>query len=153
MMGGYTTSRAAILLANHVTASGSYAWVSYPNVAHMEGIDLQASFYGSELHTISMVATKGNIIQSVGDPSSIALTLTPPMDVEVTPVLSEAVRAPKGVRFIAAGLRRLQDWCSFLSALVDAPPSTQPKLLSYSGHGNVSILISDTPLVEVLLPL
>ena len=95
-------------------------------VAHLEAMDLQTSFTGPELHTISLVALRGNIIQSTGDPSSTALALTPTMDVDVTPALTEAVRAPKGVRFVAAGLRRLRDLRTFLSFLVEASPSTKP---------------------------
>ena len=107
---------------------------------------LHASFSGPEMHTISLVAPRGNIIQSAGDSASTALALTPTMVVEVTPALAEAVRAPNGVRFVVSGLRRLQDWRSFLSVLASAPPSTRPKLLSHSGHVSVSILIFDTPL-------
>ena len=83
---------------------------------------MQASFTVPELHTASLVAPRGNTIQSAGDPSSNALALTPTLYVEVTPTLTEAARAPKGGRFVAAGLRRLQDWRTFLSVLVDAPP-------------------------------
>jgi hypothetical protein len=83
---------------------------------------------------------------SAGDPTSTALALIPILDIDVTLALTEAVQAPKGVRYVAPGLRRMQGWRSFLSLLADAPPSSQPKLLSYSGHGSVSIMISDTPL-------
>jgi hypothetical protein len=90
-----------------LAVSNSYAWAAYFAVAHGEAIDLHASFSGPELHTISLVAPGGNIIKSAGDPASTALALTPTLAVEVTPVLAEAVRAPKGVRFMAFGLRRL----------------------------------------------
>jgi hypothetical protein len=59
------------------------------------------------------------------------------LDVDVVPALQEAARAPKGVRFVEAGLRRLADWRAFLFTLATAPLDTQPKLLSHSGHGNV----------------
>jgi hypothetical protein len=95
-------------------------------VAHREALDLKTSFTDPELHTISLVAPRGNIIKSASHPSSTALALTPSMDVDVTPALTEAVRAPKGVRFVAAGLRRLRDLRTFLSFLVEASPSTKP---------------------------
>ena len=72
-------------------------------------MDLQDSFTGPELHTIFLVAARGNIIQSGGDSTSTAPALTPTLDVEVTHALTEAVKAPKGVRFVTAGLRRLRD--------------------------------------------
>ena len=91
-------------------------------VAHMEAVELHASFAGPELHTFSLVAPRGNIIQYAGDPSSTVIALTPTMDVEIMPALTEAARAPKGVRFVAARLRRLQDLRTFLSALAVTPP-------------------------------
>ena len=146
LMGGTTMARAATLLADPETASGTYAWVAYLTTTHREAMDLQDSFNSLELHTISLVLPRGNIIQSVGDPTSTALALTPTMDVEVTPALTTAVRAPKGMRFVTARLRRLRGWRSFLSFLEYDPSSFKPKLLSHYSHGNVSIMIFDTPL-------
>ena len=60
--------------------------------------------------------------------------------------MQEAARAPKGVRFVAACLRRLDEWRTFLSLLESAPLATQPRLLSHSGHGSVAIINSDIPL-------
>ena len=83
------------------------------------------------------------------DSASNAIALTPALDVDVTPVLTDA---PKGVRFVSDGLRRSHDWRTFLSALADAPLSTQPKLLSHSSHGIVAILVSDIPLDRSVSP-
>jgi len=91
-------------------------------VAHKEALELHASFTGLELHIVSLVAPRGNIIQFAGDLSSNAIALTPTLDLEIMLTLMEAARAPKGVRFVAAGLRRLQDWRTFLSALAVAHP-------------------------------
>jgi len=79
---------------------------------------------------------------------SVATDLPLPLAVDVTPSLQDAARAHKGTRFVATGFRRLFDWRAFLSIIGDAPPppSTQPKLLSHSGHGCVAILTSDVPL-------
>ncbi len=146
MIGGTTTARAAILIADLETASDTFAWAAYLMVAHRKALDLQTFFTSPELYTISLVAPRGNIIQFAGDPSSTAPALTPILDVDVTPALTEEVRAPKGVRFVGTGLLRLRDWRTFLSYLVEALPSTKPKLLSHSGHDSVSILTFDTPL-------
>ena len=73
MGGTTTTTRAATLLADHVSTSGSYAWAFYLIVAHREAMDMQASFLGSKLNTISLVDPKGNIIQSSDDPHLLLL--------------------------------------------------------------------------------
>ncbi len=109
LMGGTTTTRAATLLTDPSYVSGTHAWAASIAAAHMEALEQQASFTGPELRIVSLVAPTGNIIQSAGDPSSIALALTPTLDVEATPTLTDAARAPKGVRFVAARLCRLQD--------------------------------------------
>ncbi len=104
-MGRTTTARAAALLADPAVVSSSHAWAASLTAAQREALELQVSLTGPELHTVSLVATRGNIIQSAGDPSSTALALTPTLDVEVTPALTEAARTPKGVRLVAARLR------------------------------------------------
>ena len=145
-MGGTTTTWAATLLADPYVVNDIYAWAASLFEAHSAALALQSSFTGPKLHTISLVAPRGNIIQSAGDLGSFALALTPALDVDVTPALEEATKAPKGVRFVSAGMCRLQDWRTFLSVIADAPLSTQPKLLSPSCHGSVDVLVSDIPL-------
>ncbi len=108
-MGGTTAVRAATLLADPMLASRFYAWAASLAAAHSEAMDFKASISGPELRTISLMAPIGSIVQSAGDPSSTTLTLISTLDVEVTPALTQAVRAPMGVRFVAGGLRRLQD--------------------------------------------
>jgi len=58
----------------------------------------------------------------------------------------ESVAAPKGVRFIAAKIRKNTEWQHFfhLHASVDAKDN--PKLLTHSRHESVTVLQSDTPL-------
>jgi hypothetical protein len=87
-MGGTTMAKAATLLADPETASETYAWVAYLTTTHREAMNLYDSFTDPELHTISLVAPRGNIIQSDGDPTSTALALTPTLDVVVTPALT-----------------------------------------------------------------
>jgi len=145
-MGGTTTARAATLLEDPPAARGSFAWARSLCKAHEEALELQSSFTDKELQLISLAAPRGCVIQSPGDPSSVALDLPPTLDLNITPALAEASRAPKGVRFVAAGLRRLQDWRSFTRMHANVPISAQPKLLSHSGHGSVTVLASDIPL-------
>ena len=152
IMGGTTRARAATLLADPAAVSDSYGWAANHSEIHSTILALQYSFTGPQLHITPLVAPRRNIIHSSGDPGSIALALTLALDMDVTPALTEASRAPKGVRFVSAGLRRLQDWRTFLSVLADAPLSTQPKLLSHYGQGSVDVLVSDIPLGRSVSP-
>jgi len=61
------------------------------------------------------------------------------------PPLSQAAAAPKGVRFVAFGLRKLTEWRSFFTLHGSSSQENKPKLLTHSGHGNVSIMHSDIP--------
>ena len=61
-----------------------------------------------------------------GDDSSTSRDLPLTLDVEITPALAEATRAPKGVRFVVACLHRLHDWRTLLSVLANAPPPLHP---------------------------
>jgi len=119
--GGTTSAPVATLLDYHATVIGTRAWASSLGTVHMNALELQNSFTGPELHTISLVAPKGNLILFAGDPTSTSRDLPPTLDVEVTPTLAEAARAPKGVRFVADSLRRLHDLRTFLSILAHAP--------------------------------
>ena len=62
LMGGTTTTRAATLLADPEAASATYAWAAFLTAAHREAIYLQDSVIGPELHIISLVAPRANII-------------------------------------------------------------------------------------------
>ena len=76
---------------------------------------------------------------------SVSQDLTPTLQLEVIPPLSQAAAAPKGVRFVASGLRKLTEWRAFLSLQASSSSENKPKLLTHSGHGSVSILHSDIP--------
>ena len=58
---------------------------------------------------MNLVAPRGNIITSVGDPTSVAHDLIPTIHTDVTPPLRAEAEAPKGVRFVAVGLRKLSE--------------------------------------------
>ena len=108
-------------------------------------MSLQQSFTVAEQHDANLIAPRGCIIASAGDPSSVSQDLGPTLQLEVTPPLSQAAAAPKGVRFVASGLRKLTEWRSFFTLLCTSSPTNKPKLLTHTGHGSVSILHSDIP--------
>jgi len=103
-----TTKTIALLEDPSASKELGQDWAINATSAHAEAIALHASFTPQELLTVSLVAPRGNIITS-GDTSSVATVKPPPMDVDVTPTLLKVARAPKGVRFVAAGLRRLAE--------------------------------------------
>jgi len=76
---------------------------------------------------------------------SVSQDLNPTLQLDVTPPLSQAAAAPKGVRFVASRLRKLIEWRAFLSLQASSSYENKPKLLTHSGHGSVSILHSDIP--------
>ena len=62
-------------------------------------------------------APRGNIITSAGEPSSVAQDLIPTLHTEITPSRTEAAATPKGVKFVAAGIRKLVEWRAFFLLL------------------------------------
>jgi len=75
----------------------------------------------------------------------MAQDLLPTIHTDVTPPLRTAAEAPKGVRFVAAGLRKLSEWRAIFTLIASAPDSTKSKLLTHSGDGNVTIIHYDIP--------
>jgi len=65
------------------------------------------------------------------------------MHTDVTPSLDDVAGAPKGVRLVALGVRKLAKWRAFFNMHSDVPSLTQPKLLTHSGHSSVLILHSN----------
>ena len=61
-MGDTTTSRAATLLAYLVVVIGIRLRAASLTAAHREALELHASLTGPELHIVSLVALRGNII-------------------------------------------------------------------------------------------
>jgi hypothetical protein len=90
-----------------------------------------------------LTAPRSYIITSSGDPSSVDQDLLPTIPVDTIPRLDEVVVAPKRARFIASNIKSLTNWRALFELLSSAPLSTKPKLLTHSGHGNVSIMLSD----------
>ncbi len=59
----------------------------------------------------------------------------------------QCTTAPKGGRFVAANIMRQIEWSHFFTLHSRAKAHHhQPKLLTHSGHGSVTIQQSDTPL-------
>ena len=73
----------------------------------MEAKRTQDSFTSTQLHTTDLMAPRGNIIFSSGDPESVVEDLTPTIETCVVPDLLDNVDAPKGVHFIAAKVRKI----------------------------------------------
>jgi hypothetical protein len=61
-MGGPTTVSDAVLLQDPEVVAGTMDWAFTVSSAHKAAISLQESFTPSELHTISLIAPRGNII-------------------------------------------------------------------------------------------
>jgi hypothetical protein len=145
-IGGTTNRSVAAQLANPPEVTNTAPCASFVNAAHNAALTLRQSFTYGEHHSANLIAPRGSIITSAGDPSSsVSHDLCPTLQLDVTPPLSQAVVAPKGVRFVASGLRKLTEWRSFFTLHGSSSSENKPKLLTHSGHGNVSILHSDIP--------
>ena len=107
--------------------------------AHRAAVDLQESFTADELQTALLLAPRGLVITVLGDPSSVAKDLPPTVDTDVLPAGLLSPGSARGVRHIAASMRRLSDWRQFLDLLGSSPDQVRTKLLTHSSHGNVSI--------------
>ncbi len=92
------------------------------------------------------MAPRGNIILSTGDPTSVVENLTPTIETEVVPELMECAAAPKGVRFVAAKIRKLTEWNHFFDLHAGMDMKNKTKLLTHCGHGSVIVLQSEKPL-------
>jgi len=133
-MGGITNRSVAAQLVHPPLASHYSPWASFVNDAHSAALTLQLSFSDEEKHSMNLIAPRGCIITSAGDPSSVSQDLTPTLQLDVTPPLSQAAATPKGARFVASSLRKLREWRSFFSIHGSSSQENKPKLLTHSGH-------------------
>jgi hypothetical protein len=102
---------------------------------------LQQSFSPAERHTADCLAPRGlNTIFSAGDPTTAVEDLPTAIEEEVIPELHESTAVPKGIRFIAAKLRKVAEWRHFFDLHQRTPARDQPKLLTHAGHGSVIVL-------------
>ena len=86
---------------------------------------------------------RGMVISLPGDPSSVAKELSHAVDPDVIPLDCLSPGSTRGIKHVAADLRRLTDWRRFLDILGAFLAQVCSKLLTHSGHGSVSFLHSD----------
>jgi hypothetical protein len=87
-MGGTTNRRVAALLSDPLDVADSAPWVAFVTAAHTTALDLQLSFTDIEQNSANLIAPRGSIISSAGDPSSVSQDLSPTIQLDVTPPLS-----------------------------------------------------------------
>jgi len=108
-MGGITNRTIGARLMDPAAASATQDWAAHGCAAHEEAMQMQHSFTPEEHGTTNFIAPRGNTITYVGDPTSVTQDLLPTIHTNVTLPLWDATEAPKGVRFVAAGLRKLSE--------------------------------------------
>jgi hypothetical protein len=145
-MGGQTTRSVASMLVKPVAFRESQLWANFVCTTHEDVRLLDKSFTVEEHSTANRIAPRGKIITSAYDSSSVTHNFLPTICTDTISQKDNAATTPRGSRFIASGIRKLEDWRAFFCLLSSAPISTKPKLLTYSGHDNVSILLPDIPL-------
>ena len=121
-------------------------WAHHVCEAHREAKLAQASFTPEQIHTADLIAMRGTIIFSAGDPTSVVEDLTPTIETDAVLELVQSVAAPKGVRFVAAKVKKITEWRNFFKLHAETKIENYSKLLTHSGHGSVTTLLSATPL-------
>jgi hypothetical protein len=71
-MCGTTNRYVAAQLANPSEEANAAPWALFVNVAHTSAMTLQQSFTDGEQHSANLIAPRGSIITSAGDPSTIS---------------------------------------------------------------------------------
>jgi hypothetical protein len=126
------------MLVNPVAFRDSKSWAKFVCTALSEARLLEQSFTLDEHSTANLVAPRGNIIISAVDPPQLPNTSFPPFArTSCILQLVKAATTPKGVRFVAAGIWKLENGLAFFCLLSSAPISTKPKFLTHSGYGNI----------------
>ena len=82
---------------------------------------------------------RGLFTTLLGDPENVNNELPQTVDTDGLPPGPLSPRSARGVKHIADGIRRLADWRHFLDILEGALDQVRTKLLTHSGHGNVSV--------------
>ncbi len=143
LMGGSTPRRVAANLQEPPERGSVGGWAAHLHAAHRAAVNLQDSFTAEDLNRAFLLAPRGLLITLPGDPTSAAKDLPQTVETAVVPTGCLSPGPARGIRHVAAGLRRLQDWRKFLDILSASPTQVRTKLLSHSGHGSVSVLHSD----------
>ncbi len=100
---------------------------------------------GAQDGLLASLASRGLISTLPGDPNNGIHELPPTVDTDVMPLGLLSHGGARGVKHIAAGIRRLSVSRHFLEILKGAPDQVRTKLLTHYGHGNVSVLLADIP--------
>ncbi len=101
---------------------------------------MQDSFSPAELHTTVLIAPRGNIILSPGDPTSVTTDLPSIIEIDVVPEVLTYVAAAKGVRIVAENGKKMTEWRNFFQLHAQTRIHDQPKLITHSGHGSDTLL-------------
>jgi hypothetical protein len=116
-MGGTTNREIVAALHDPSASKNARQWARSVCEAHDEASLLQQSFTPAERHIAGALAPRGNTIYSAGDPSSTVEDLPITIDDEELPELHASTTTPKGVRYIAARVRKMMDWRKFFTLL------------------------------------
>jgi len=119
-MGGCTPRKVAEHLLNPSAVQEGGGWAFHLLEAHKAAVGLQESFTKDELKTTFLLAPRGLVITMPGEPSNVSKDLPPTVDTDDIPIGPLSPMSARGVRHVAASIRRLTDWRHFLGILVGA---------------------------------
>jgi hypothetical protein len=108
-MCGPTPRKAAAHLLNPSHQAHDGGWARYLLDAHRAAVDLHESFSQDDPEMAFQLAPRGLVITLLGDPRSVTKELPPNVDTDVLPPGPLSPGSPRGVKHIAAGIRRLSD--------------------------------------------
>jgi len=108
-------------------------------------VDLHESFTQDDLQMAFLLGPRGLVIIVPGDPLNVAKELPHIVDTDVLPPGPLMPGSTRGVKGIAAGIKRLFACRRFPDFSGAALEHTSAKPLTHDGHGNVLVLIADTP--------
>jgi len=145
-MGGSTNREIAESLHDPPSCRNERHWARAVCQAYEEAAQLQQSFTTAERYNADALAPRKNTIYSARDPSSTLKNLPSTIDDEELPELHASTSPPKGVKYIAARVRKMRDWRIFFTLHNRTPTRDPPKLLTHAGHGGVTLLQSGIPL-------
>jgi hypothetical protein len=108
-MGGTTNLEVAATLHNPPDNRNVRQWARSVFEAYEDVALLPQSFTPAERHNADALAPRGNTIYSAGDPSSTVEDLPITIDDEELPEMHASSAAPKGIRYVAARVRKMRD--------------------------------------------
>jgi len=146
LMGGTTPRKVAADLLSPSEQGNGGGWASHLPEAHKMAVDLQESFSNGDMQMAFHLDPRGLVIFLPCDPRSVSKEQAPTVDTDVIPPGRLPPGSTRGVKHVAAGIRRLSDYRRFLDILGASPDQVRTKLLTHSGHGRVSVLHTNTPM-------